>query len=175
MQFEHPSVNIAHRMWQMVDVGHVAAVGVSAVRCSAKQRDEQIVIISVWSGRLGTSDRAQKTAARKLSTGELGASFSFVLTQSLQGLATVWTVRGSKPGGGEIFLTSPNQPWSPPSFLYQWRTQEFFSGGVQQIQLRTEDRGQRGRGSGGGSPLVKGSGGSCNLVQEISFHIVKFS
>ena len=23
-------------------------------------------------------------------------------------------------------------------------------------------------------PLVKGSGGSCNLVQEISFHIVKF-
>ena len=28
-----------------------------------------------------------------------------------------------------------------------------------------EDRGQRERGSGGGSPLVKGSGGSCNLVQ----------
>ena len=38
-----------------------------------------------------------------------------------------------------------------------------------------EDRGQRERGSGGGSPLVKGSGGSCNLVQEILFHIVKFS
>jgi len=38
-----------------------------------------------------------------------------------------------------------------------------------------EDRGQRGRASGGGSPLVRGSGGSCNLVQEISFHIVKFS
>ena len=29
------------------------------------------------------------------------------------------------------------------------------------------DRGQRERGSGGGSPLVRGSGGSCNLVQEI--------
>ena len=28
---------------------------------------------------------------------------------------------------------------------------------------------------GGGSPLVRGSGGSCNLVQKISFHIVKFS
>jgi len=28
---------------------------------------------------------------------------------------------------------------------------------------------------GGGSPLVRGSGGSCNLVQEISFHKVKFS
>ena len=38
-----------------------------------------------------------------------------------------------------------------------------------------EDRGQRERGSGGGSPLVRGSGGSCNLVQEISFHIAKFS
>jgi hypothetical protein len=38
--------------------------------------------------------------------------------------------------------------------------------------LRTEDRE---RGSGGGSPLVRGSGGSCNLVQEISFHIVNFS
>jgi len=45
-------------------------------------------------------------------------------------------------------------------------------GGVQQIQLRTEN----------GDPgavapytLVKSSGGSCNLVQEISFHIVKVS
>ena len=38
-----------------------------------------------------------------------------------------------------------------------------------------EDRGQRERGSGGGNPLVRGSGDSCNLVQEISFHIVKFS
>ena len=38
-----------------------------------------------------------------------------------------------------------------------------------------EDRGQRERGSGGGSTLIRGSGGSCNLVQEISFNIVKFS
>jgi hypothetical protein len=38
-----------------------------------------------------------------------------------------------------------------------------------------EDRGQRERGSGGGSPLVRGSGGSCSLVQEISFHKAKFS
>jgi len=37
-----------------------------------------------------------------------------------------------------------------------------------------EDRGQRERGSGGGSPLVRGSGGCCNLVQEISFHVVNF-
>ena len=38
-----------------------------------------------------------------------------------------------------------------------------------------EDRGQRERGSGPGSTLVRGSGGSCNVVQEISFHIEKFS
>ena len=55
----------------------------------------------------------------------------------------------------------------------QWRTQEFFSGGGSTNSV--EDRGQRERGSGGGNPLVRGSGGSCNLVQEISFHIVKFS
>ena len=47
------------------------------------------------------------------------------------------------------------------------------SGGVQQIQLRTEDRVNGNMG--GGSPLVRGSGGSRNLVKEISFHIVKFS
>jgi len=44
---------------------------------------------------------------------------------------------------------------------------------VQQIQLRTDDR-ENGD-LGGSSPLVRGSGGSCNLVQEISFHIVKLS
>ena len=38
-----------------------------------------------------------------------------------------------------------------------------------------DDRGQRERGSGGGSPLVRGFGGSCKYVQEISFQIVKFS
>ena len=54
----------------------------------------------------------------------------------------------------------------------QWRTQELCSGGSTNS---VEDRGQRERGSGGGSPLVRGSGGSCNLVKEISFHIVKFS
>jgi len=48
-----------------------------------------------------------------------------------------------------------------------------FFGGVQQIQLRTEDRENGDLGA--VSPLVRGSGGSCNLVQEISFHMVTFS
>ena len=56
----------------------------------------------------------------------------------------------------------------------QWRTQEFCSGGGVSTNS-VEDRGQRERGSGGRSPLVRASGGSCNLVQEISFHIVRFS
>ena len=57
---------------------------------------------------------------------------------------------------------------------WQWRTQKFFFLGGGSTNS-VEYRGQRERGSGGGSPLVRGSGGSCNLVQGISFHIVKFS
>jgi len=29
-----------------------------------------------------------------------------------------WTVRGSNPGGEEIFRTCPDRPWGPPSLLY---------------------------------------------------------
>ena len=57
----------------------------------------------------------------------------------------------------------------------QWRTKKFCSGGGRGSTNSVEDRGQGERGSGGGSSLVRGPGGSCNLVQEISFHIVKFS
>ena len=49
----------------------------------------------------------------------------------------------------------------------------FWGGGVSTNSV--EDRGQRQWEPGGSSPLVRRSGGSCNLVQEISFHIVKFS
>jgi len=54
----------------------------------------------------------------------------------------------------------------------QWRTMEFCSGGRGRSTNSVEDRGH---GSGGGSPIVRGSGGSCNFVQEIPFHIVKSS
>jgi len=47
----------------------------------------------------------------------------------------------------------------------------FGEGAAQQIQLRTEDR-QNGDLL-AVAPPVRGSGGSYNLVQEISFHIVK--
>jgi len=29
-----------------------------------------------------------------------------------------WTVRGSNPGGGEIFHICPDKPWGTPSLLY---------------------------------------------------------
>ena len=40
------------------------------------------------------------------------------VAQSVQRLATGWTVRESNPSGGEIFRTCPDQPWNPPSLLY---------------------------------------------------------
>jgi len=45
--------------------------------------------------------------------------------------------------------------------------------GVQQIQVSIEDRENGDLGA--AAPLVRGSGCSCNLVQEISFHIEIFS
>jgi len=40
------------------------------------------------------------------------------IAPSLYRLATGWTVRGSNPGGSEIFRTCPDRPWGPPSLLY---------------------------------------------------------
>ena len=51
----------------------------------------------------------------------------------------------------------------------------FLRGGGGCSTNSVEDRGQGERGCGGGSPLVKVSGGSCNLLREMSFHIVTFS
>ena len=41
--------------------------------------------------------------------------------------ATGWTVRGSNPGGGEIFRTRPDRPWGLPSLLY--KAHRVFPGG----------------------------------------------
>ena len=37
------------------------------------------------------------------------------VAQSVQRLVTDWTVRGLKPGGGEIFRTCPDRPWGQPN------------------------------------------------------------
>ena len=54
----------------------------------------------------------------------------------------------------------------PRNFVRGW-------GGVQKIQLKTEDTENGDLGAVG--PLFRGSGASCYLVQEISFHIANFS
>ena len=70
------------------------------------------------------------------------------------------------PSSGTLCTASLSQAYSHP-VAYPG---VFFGGGGSTNSV--EDRG---RGSGGGSPLVRGSGGSCNLVQGILFHILKFS
>ena len=40
------------------------------------------------------------------------------VAQSVQLLATGWTVRGSNLDRGEILRTCPDRPWGPPSLLY---------------------------------------------------------
>ena len=43
----------------------------------------------------------------------------YILIQSrLQHVSAGWTVRGSNPGGGEIFRNCPDRPWGLPSLLY---------------------------------------------------------
>ena len=56
-----------------------------------------------------------------------GPALTTRTAQSVKRLATGWTVRGSNPGGGEIFRTCPDRPWGPPSFLYN-RNQVFPGG-----------------------------------------------
>ena len=52
--------------------------------------------------------------------------------------------------------------------LYSGVPRNFVRGGGGSTNS-VEDRGQREQGSGGGSPLVRDFGGSCNLVQEVSY------
>jgi hypothetical protein len=42
------------------------------------------------------------------------------IAQSVQQLATGWTVRGSNPVGGEIFRTCPDRPCEPTQPPVQW-------------------------------------------------------
>ena len=42
-----------------------------------------------------------------------------------------WTVWGSNPGGGEIFRNCPDQPWGPPSLLYNGY--RVFTGGKERL------------------------------------------
>ena len=51
-------------------------------------------------------------------------------------LVTGWTIQGPNPGGGKIFRTCPDQPWGPPSLLYNGY--HVFPGGKEQPGCDTE-------------------------------------
>jgi hypothetical protein len=44
--------------------------------------------------------------------------FQYFFYMFVQNASTGWTIRGSNPGGGEIFRSRPDRPWDPPSLLY---------------------------------------------------------
>jgi hypothetical protein len=97
-----------------------------------------------------------------------------------------WQRRGSISGGPTIWIFGIESLSMAPftcTYIYiekqnvkitiLWKVTPY-SSGVPRNFVReggstnsVEDRGQRERGSGGGSPLLRGSGASCNLVQEI--------
>ena len=60
---------------------------------------------------------------------------------------------------------------SSPVLRISGLPRNFFRGGGSINSVEDRDNGDVGV----VAPLVRGSGCSCNLVQEISFHIVKFS
>ena len=89
-------------------------------------------------------------------------------------LLSIRLFRENRPREGRSFLMDVRGITFTRVRCNQWRTQELCSGGGGSTNS-VEDRGQREQGSAGGSRLVRSSGGSCNLIQEISFHIVRFS
>ena len=52
-----------------------------------------------------------------LISGTARVSIIFAVLTALR-VVMGWTVRGSNPGGSEIFRTRPDCPWGPPSLLY---------------------------------------------------------
>jgi len=58
------------------------------------------------------------------------------VAQSVWQLATGLTVRGSNPGGDEIFRTCPDRSWGSPSLLYSWY--RVFPGGKERPGLDSD-------------------------------------
>jgi hypothetical protein len=89
----------------------------SRIRCGVRQYPKMVPIL----GQLNPL-RSLKPTQTLLPRWLLSITFPITtwaeIAQSLQGLVTGWTVRGSNTGGGEIFRTRPDQPWGPPSPLY---------------------------------------------------------
>ena len=61
-----------------------------------------------------TTKRLEKGDFKTIYVGKQWAG----IAQSVQRLATGWTVWGSNHGAGEVFRTRPNRSWGPPNLLY---------------------------------------------------------
>jgi hypothetical protein len=79
---------------------------------------------SLVTPRLFTLRRRRSTAenARKkilyFCTHFVRTNVTFLIISSILYCTTGWTVRGSNPGGGEIFRSRSDRSWDPPSLLY---------------------------------------------------------
>jgi len=81
---------------------------------------------AMWPGQWKCND--SRTNVLQNSGGTAGQSCHVAgIAQSVQRLATGWTVWGSNSGEGEIFRTRPDRPWGPPNLLYSGY--RVFSGG----------------------------------------------
>ena len=75
---------------------------------------------------LTEQDKFLKNSSSSISIYMASGWFTWTgIAQSVQRLATGWTVRGSNPGGGEIFRTRPDRPLGPPSLLYNGQRDSF--------------------------------------------------
>ena len=76
---------------------------------------------TMGTGSLPWVKRPDSSVPRPFYPGETSPNPRYPLAgiaQSVYRLATGWTVRGSNAGGGEIFRSRPDRPWSPPSLLH---------------------------------------------------------
>jgi hypothetical protein len=80
----------------------------------AKQDSDKV---KTESKKTGISLELAKQDFDKVNTESRKTGISLELT-CWPRLATGWTVRGSNPGGDEIFRTRPYRPWGPRSLLY---------------------------------------------------------
>ena len=147
--------------------------GLSRNYCSTTKSAEAKSRSKTWKEHIDAYLMHGSCKRRTLNESYVFKDFSHItFTAALQ--SVLFTVRRLRTTGSRMSTTctvKANSSNSPSETVAYPRI--FFGGGVQKIQLRTEDRENEDLGA--VAPLVRGSGGSCNLVQEISYHIVKFS
>ena len=110
----------------LVKIGRGKGGLIVFLRTSGRERTSDPLRMSGRKIVLGENCRASGTQVSVYAHRNSSASFGSVgaelwwagIAQSVKRLATGWTVRGSNPGGGEIFHTRPDRPWGPPSLLY---------------------------------------------------------